>query len=45
MDNLDRFILCRRRCIGRGIDTGLEAKFTRYLCILSGENLSTSRRP
>jgi hypothetical protein len=45
MNIVDRFILCCRCGIARSVDPRLEAKFTGYLCILSRQHLSTSRRP
>jgi hypothetical protein len=44
-NTLDWFILHCRRGIRLGLDSGPKAKFTRYLCILSLQHLSTSRRP
>ena len=41
----DRFILCCSFGIARSVNPRLEAKFTGYLCILSCQYLSTSRRP
>jgi hypothetical protein len=41
----DRFVLCCRFGITRSVDPRLEAKLTRYLSILSHQDLSTSRRP
>jgi hypothetical protein len=45
MNIVDWFILCCRRSIGRSVDPGPEAKFARYLCIISCEYLSASCRP
>ncbi|KAH9963398.1 hypothetical protein BGW80DRAFT_853503, partial [Lactifluus volemus] len=42
---LYRFILCCSCSIGRSVDPRLEAKFTRYLRILSRKDLSATRRP
>jgi hypothetical protein len=42
---VDRFILCSSCGIARSVNPGLEAKFTGYLCILSLQHISTSRRP
>jgi hypothetical protein len=42
---LDWFIVCRCLCICQCVDTGLEAKSTGHLCILSREHPSTSRQP
>jgi hypothetical protein len=42
---VDRFILCRSCGIRCSFDPGFEAKSTGYLCILSREHLSTTRRP
>jgi hypothetical protein len=40
---VDWLVLCLSRSISRSVDTGLEAKFTGYLGILSQEYLSASR--
>jgi hypothetical protein len=45
MNVVDRFILCCCCGITRSVNPGLEAKSTGYLCILSCQHLSTSRRP
>jgi hypothetical protein len=42
---VDRFILCCRCGIARSVNPRLETKSTGYLCILSCQYLSTSRRP
>ena len=42
---VDRFILCCRCGIARSVNSRLETKSTGYLCILSRQYLSTSRRP
>ena len=43
--HIDWFILCRRCYTGDGLDAGPQAKLTRYLRVLSREDVSAPSRP